>query len=238
MKISLFSIFLGYSSLLLAFGEEPVNPAPMNSTVTPSADMHINESGSGKKKEENKKKPLASPEIPPPVRLPQQVAQVASYFHPGILVFQEGAWLGSDQLLNVPKNIGVYLTIVKPEDLKLEISENNLRGKAEEIFQKNGIKTQTLAFEGKPPLPAFEIEVFVYPIQKGFVASLNGRLFESVSIDRFKLDANMAFQAITWEKQSLLVAPTEQFSAELEKSIKDIAETFAERFKTYQKINM
>lgn len=237
MKFSLFSIFLGYASFLMAAGQDPVNPAPMNSTVNPSADMRINESASEKKKEDKKKQSVASPEIPPPVKLPQQVARVASYFHPGILVFQEGAWLGSDQLLNVPKNIGVYLTVVKPEDLKLEISENTLRVHAEEVFQKNGIKTQTLAFEGAPPLPAFEIEVFVYPIQKGFVASLNGRLFESVSIDRFKLDPNMAFQAITWEKQSLLVAPTEQFSAELEKSIKDIAETFAERFRSYQKID-
>ena len=174
--------------------------------------------------------------LPPPVTPPKLIAEQATYLHPGILVNLRGKWEGSDHLLNINNNIGVYISIIKPEGENLNVTEGDLKKEVESIFTLAGIKPQTLVAPGKPPLPAFEIQVFVYPIDKGYVAYCSGRLFESVSVDRFKMDSNMAFQAITWEKEHLIVSPKDQFVDQLTRTIQDIGKTFGERFQVYERI--
>lgn len=179
--------------------------------------------------------PKESP--PQPVRpRPTPIAQQADYLHPGILVFLNGKWEGSDHLYNLTNNIGVSVSIVKPEDEVVDITEAQIQKEVENIFIQANIRPQTLVPPGKPPLPTFEIEIFVYPIEKGYVASCNGRLFEAVTLERFKMDPNMAFQAITWEKQNLLVSPKSQLSEQLTKTVQGIASAFAERFQAYEKL--
>lgn len=239
---SLIACFFTLSSTVHAAsteeGDQYVHPSSMVTNTKSSAtlDMKAGETGKDKKTGEKDKKtpPIV---IPPPVILPKPVAQSANYFHPGILVLQNGEWQGSDHLLNLTNQIGIYLTILKPDNLDFEIPEDKIKSSIEFAFQASGIKTQTLAYEGRPPLPAFELEIFIYPIERGFVAFCEGRLFESVTLSRFRIDPGIAYQAITWEKQSLLVSPTAQFSAQLEKGVKEIAEAFAERFKAYSKIS-
>lgn len=174
--------------------------------------------------------------LPPPIQLPSLIPQEAEYLHPGILVYLNGKWEGSDHLLNLTNNIGINISIIKPEGEILEISKDQIRKEIEEIFTRSNIRPQTLAPEGRPPLPTFEMEIFVYPIERGYVAFCEGRLFESVILDRFKMDSNMAFQAITWEKQHLIVAPKNQFVEKLRKTIQDIASSFVERFQVYEKL--
>lgn len=174
--------------------------------------------------------------LPPPVTPMQQVPQKAEYLHPGILVNLGGRWEGSDHLLNLPSNIGIYLKIIKPEEAKLEINELELKRQVQAIFENANIKPITLAPPGKAPLPAFEIEIFIYPIEKGYAAFLDGRLFESVVLDRFKMDPNMEFQAITWEKQNLIVSPKDKFGEQLSKATQEIANAFVERYIAYERL--
>lgn len=179
--------------------------------------------------------PAKAPELPKVV-IPTPVSQRSEYLHPGIMVYLNNKWEGSDHLLNISKNIGVYITIVKPEGEMLHISESEIQREVENLFKVGGIVPQTMAPIGSPPLPAFEIEIFVYPIEKGYVACCDGRLLESVVLDRFKMDSNMAFQAITWEKQSLIVSPKSQFPEQLLKNVNEIAKAFVDRFQAYDKI--
>lgn len=174
--------------------------------------------------------------LPPPVKPPVLFHQHADYLHPGILVFLNGKWEGSDHLLNLPNNIGVFVTIVKPENENLEFSRQDLQLEVEKIFNAARIKPQTLTSFGQPPLPAFEVEIFIYPIDKGYVACCDGRLMESVTLSRFKMDSNMAFQAITWEKQSLIVSPKDQFKEQIIMNVQQIASAFVERFQAYEKM--
>lgn len=175
-------------------------------------------------------------ELPPPVKRAPEVPQHAEYLHPGILVNLNGIWEGSDHLLNLSSNIGVYVKLIKPEEESLDIGEKDLQKQVESIFGDANIKPLTMAAVGKPPLPAFEIEIFVYPIERGYSAFLDGRLFESVVLERFKMDPNMAFQAITWEKQSLIVSPKDKFPEVLTKAVQEIAEAFVTRYQAFEQL--
>lgn len=209
-----------------------IPPAKMSTTTKSSSEIQ----GLGQY-ERPKAEPTESKAVlPPPVKLPPEVPQHADYLHPGILVNLYGTWEGSDHLLNLSSNIGVYVKLIKPEEETLDISEKDLQKEVESIFGDAGIKPLTLAAVGKPPLPAFEMEIFVYPIDKGYAAFIDGRLFESVILERFKMDPNMAFQAITWEKQSLIVSPKEKFPEQLTKTVQEIGEAFVTRFQVYEKL--
>ncbi len=178
----------------------------------------------------NPNMPQAKPAAPQPL-IPQQ----ASYLHPGVIVFRNNAWEGGDHLLNLTNNIGIYVTIVKPEGDQLDVTEDQLKKLVEEIFKGVNINPVTLAAAGQPPLPAFQIQVLAYPIDKGYVAACEGRLFESVTLQRFILDPAMAFQAITWEKKSLQVGPTSKIAEQIQNSVAEIAQSFAERFDAYER---
>lgn len=230
-------LWAGFSSILsLVIANNimgQLTPAQMSSSVQTSSSIER------MKPLEPSKQPPSSPTstyLPPPMKLPMPVPQEAEYLHPGILVFLNGKWEGSDHLLNITNNIGVYVSIIKPENEILDISEDQIKKQVESIFNKANIRPQTLAAEGKPPLPAFEIEVFVYPIERGYAACCDGRLFESVILDRFKMDPNMAFQAITWEQQHLIVSPKALFSEQLTKTVQDIAASFTDRFQAYERL--
>lgn len=230
---------LGLSSLLPFFminetAAQSMPNAKMSSTTSPSSTME----GSSKL-EPLQTKPHSTTrkeEMPSIVKRPSLVHQKAQYLHPGILVFFNGKWEGSDHLLNVSNNIGVNVTIIKPESEILEITEGQIQKTVEDIFSLAGISPQTLVQAGKPPLPTFQIEIFVYPVEKGYVAAAQGRLFESVILERFKMDPSMSFQAITWEKQHLIVGPKAQFPDQLTKIVEDLATTFTDRFQIYEKL--
>jgi hypothetical protein len=138
--------------------------------------------------------------------------------------------------LNLSKNIGVYVHIIKPDNAKISITEEQVKKAVEDIFKTVNIIPQTLAAEGEPPLPAFDIQILAYPIEKGFTVAIDGRLFESVVLQRFHLDQGMFFEAITWEKKTLQVGPTISIDEQILKSVQEIANSFAERYKAYEEI--
>lgn len=238
MKRFLFASLSFFFSLMLvaeAFGQTPP-PAKMSSTTQSSSTIQSIQQSPFKNEPSQSPKPAIPQPLPEPVAPPALISQQAEYLHPGILVNIGGRWEGSDHLLNISSNIGVYVSIIKPESEVLEITEIHLKKEVENIFTLTNIKPQILVTAGKPPLPVFEIEIFVYPIERGYVACCAGRLFESVTLERFKMNPNMAFQAITWEKQNLIVSPAEQFASQLTKTVQDIAKTFAERYQAYERI--
>lgn len=209
-----------------------LTPSKMSSTTQPSSTIqgpqHL---------EKPQSKPTPPTYTPPPViKAAPQIPQQAEYLHPGILVFLNGKWEGSDHLLNISQNIGVYVTIVKPEAETLGITQEQLQKKVEGLFTQGGIKPVILTAQGQPPLPAFEIEIFIYPVEQGYAACCSGRLFESVTLNRFKMDPGMAFQAITWEKQTLIVGPKSTFADQLSQIVESIASSFIERYQAYEKL--
>ena len=120
--------------------------------------------------------------------------------------------------------------------MTLDFSSDQIKKEVESILSGVNINPNILVASDAPPLPLFEIEIFIYPIDKGFAASCQGRLFESVKLDRFNMDPNMAFQAITWEKQNLVISPKSLFQEQLTNIAKEITSSFAERYRIYEQL--
>ena len=160
------------------------------------------------------------------------------YTHPGIVVSQGGKWIGSDHLLNLTKKIDVVVEILKPEGTRLPFSEESLEKKVEAVFKKKDFDTTASTLSAMPNIPFFNILLVVYPIEKGFVALIDGRLMESIDPKRVKLDKDTDFQAITWEKKTLIVAPTDEFEAVVEKTMEEILKTFFERYEFFEKMKI
>lgn len=222
-------VFFAFDFTQGLFADLP--PAKMSTTTAPASKIE------GLQGFKAVPKRVETPAVLPEVVKPAaEVVQQAEYLHPGILVNLSGKWEGSDHLLNVPSNIGVYVRIFKPESETLDVTEAGLQKEVEAIFNDANIKPLTLTTAGKPPLPAFQIEVFVYPIEKGYAAFIDGRLLESVVLARFEMDANMAFQAITWEKQSLIISPKAKFVDHLKQAVQEISQVFVTRFQSFEKL--
>lgn len=176
--------------------------------------------------------PLTDP-APKKILPKEMVPGTANYFHPGLVLARGG---GGDHLYNLTHNISVYATIIKPEKEELSISEEQIQDLVKNLFDKQGIIPTTLVEVGQPSLPFFQIQILVYPIERGYAACCSARLFESVVLKRFNLDVGTAFQAITWERHSLLVSPTDTFSAQVEKHVTDMTQSFLEQYQFYEKI--
>ncbi len=216
-----------------AFGQLP-SPANMSSTIK-SASKIEKQYPSGNLQPHPSSKVEESLALPP-VKPPKIISQQAEYLHPGALVFLNGRWEGNDHLFNLSHNIGVMISITKPENEAIPISIAQIKKGVEEIFNIANIHPQILTFEGEPPVPVFEIKIFIYPIEGGYAIYCEGRLFESVILERFKMDNHMAFQAITWQKQTLIVSPKSQIAEQIQKNVQEVASTFTQRFQNYERI--
>lgn len=166
----------------------------------------------------------------------QMVDDGRFYPNPGIVAQRGGAWIGSDHLYNLTSNIDILVEIFKPDNVDIPITEEIIRSRVADIFKKGGITPIAEQVAGEPPLPFFHVLVMIYPIDKGYVAYCEGRLFEKVQLDRIRLDDLTLLQGITWESQNLIVSPTSQIGEQISKSVDEIAETFVERYRFYDEI--
>lgn len=201
------------------------------------------------KKEGPKKTP---PPIPKPPQRPS--LNVSTIFSsPGIATLEGNEWVGTDHLYNLPPSIGIVVEIVKPtgvqptpqsttttaatspsvpgfnpamlEDRIKEIVASSLR--AAKIFPRD------LLLERGSPLPFLHFLIILHPVEKGYVAYCAGRLFEAVQLSRIFLRTGITFQAITWEKQELLIAPPEQLQQQILETVQTITFSFTDRIKNY-----
>lgn len=176
--------------------------------------------------------------IPPPIALPKPVRAQASYFYPGIIVSSKGTWDGGDDLLNLTNNIGFYISVIKPDNDPLAINQEMLKSIGENLFKKVNISPVIMTAPGMPPLPFFQIQILIYPIgREGYVACCEGRLFESVNIQRVVLDlSGMAYQAVTWQKSNLIISPNHNIHEQIQQHVEDIVQAFTERYQTFESL--
>lgn len=163
--------------------------------------------------------------------------QTVVYTHPGIVINQDGQWVGSDHLLNLTNKIQVVVEILKPADAKIPVSVETLRAQIEAAFIKGGLLPNEVNTD-TPGIPFFNLLIVTYPIDKGYAGLIDGRLIESVDPLRVKLEKNTLFQAITWEKKTLVVAPTDEFKETVEKTVADLVKTFIERYEYFEKLKI
>lgn len=215
--ITIISALIFSSSLYAASqlpGSAPTSVPPVNQT-TPQ-------------KSAAPKKPASGPQTKAPIKEVKE-ATGKLYPYPGVVSLYNNKWNGLDNLLNVSKTIPIQIDFVLPKGESSGVSELNVLHAIANIFQKEGISTHTPYRGDKPPTPFFNVMILIYPLQGGYVASLQGRLFEEITVERIKLDPEETFQAITWEQNDLITASKDQFEKVVLKSVEDIATNFTKR---------
>lgn len=189
--------------------------------------------------------PLQAPQKPEKMSEPLKIVKHpekkmvktdATYFHPGILILKDGKWDGGDYLYNLSDQLGVYVNILQPEGDSSGLDQNVILKGIVDQFIKSGIKYGNVIKEGNPPLPFFQIQILVYPFGSGYAACCKGALFEEVGLKRVNFEPGNVFQAITWQRESLIVTSSSTFYSQLDKSISETVNAFIERFQIYREL--
>lgn len=228
--------------ILAASGFGPSTSTPTQPLPGPPAPQQtINPPSSGSRPAQ--KPPISHPPIAPRQILDQKLqergqetsAQGPLYVYPGVVKAKDGKWAGFDYLYNVGSNIPIEVTIIKPPEASVPVSEESIRLRINEEFQKANIDTTVNTSGGHPPAALFSMMILIYPVNDGFIALCDGRLIETVSVQRVTpASTEGVFQAITWEHKNLIVAPTDSFNGLLSQTVDTIARTFIERYKFFE----
>lgn len=164
----------------------------------------------------------------------KQQTMTSIYTAPGVATLQGGQWVGSEHLFNLSPDLGIYVEVVKPAEVNVEINTASIKDRIAAILRNSGFQPRLSLFADRSPLPFFHILIMLNPIEKGFVAYCTGRLFEEVQLMRTHLKVGITWQAITWEKQELIIFPTEQLQEQIDKTMQVITTAFGDRYKSYQ----
>lgn len=161
---------------------------------------------------------------------PGGVPALPTYFYPGLVRYSAvHQWVGSDYLYELPQNISVIVEIVVPPEFPFQIDTDAIRGNIESLFSASGIIPTSLSIGDLAPLPFFHLIIYALPLKDSFVFSMSGRLFEQVKLDRLDYRLPGTWQAITWEKQELVMTPQSQFAVQLNETAKNIVDAFTDR---------
>lgn len=194
-------------------------------------------------------KPYSAPkgqlQIPPPSKepAPQPVRQLPQrpllppmakpFGMPGVVAYQNGKWEGSDFLTFLSNDIAVNVEIVRGENVPQNLDLSGIESKLADSFRKENINPTAEVVEG-PPLPFFQVLVFIYPISADkFVILANGRLFEQVQVMRKNFAQAGYWQAITWEIQDTVTSSAQQLDFQVKMLVEKTGTAFAVRYRQY-----
>lgn len=149
------------------------------------------------------------------------------YTTPGTATWQGNEWVGSDNLYNLSKNIGIEIEVIAPSRANISLSEDEIKEKLYNLLKLGELTADSLA-TGVNPLPFLHVLIMVNPIEKGFAVYCAIRLFEQVDNKRVHFKPGVYWQAITWEKQELIITPPEALQSQVLKTLRDMARSFTE----------
>jgi hypothetical protein len=168
--------------------------------------------------------------------IPYETITAPESYLPGIATIKDKKWMVSDFLYNLTSNIGVKVEIVKPENKYIPLTDKMLETRVADIFRKASILPTPLASHCEPPLPMFYVLIMVYPCEKQYVGFINAQLFEIAVPERINIGLNGVWQTVTWERQAMVASAPDDFVHELNETLSEIAQAFADKFKYYHPI--
>jgi hypothetical protein len=158
-----------------------------------------------------------------------------SYTFPGLVTRFSGAWVGSDYLYNLPPDIGVAVDIIMPDNFPLRIDARRIKDAVADIFSRGNITPVSQAVGDHPPLPFLHILIFAQAAEESTVAFVEARYFEGVKLFRLDYVLPGTVQAITWEKQDLLVDAPNRIAEQIFASAEGLARDFVSRVHFFQR---
>lgn len=169
-----------------------------------------------------------------PIKAPEGGATL--YTSPGVIAVKEGGWVGSDNLYNLSDKIGISIEILKPASLVLTVTDEGLKNLVAEALRKVGIQPIMNPEQTSDPLPFFHLLVMLYPHENTLAIFCEGRLFENIKLDRVVMEKTAELQGITWEKQSLVIVPLFDASAQVGKAMINLTNAFTERYTYFEHV--
>ncbi|CDZ81664.1 hypothetical protein BN1013_02200 [Candidatus Rubidus massiliensis] len=166
-----------------------------------------------------------------PQELPEPAGNVGpkeTYAFPGMVGFQGGRKVVSENIFNLNLPIAVTVEVIKPQGKTIAIEEGVLTNFINRTLNEQGIQT------GGQGTPLLHLLVFVNEVENIGFAYMGLRLLESVKMDRILLPKDFYFQAITWEKQDLIAASQQDLETEVQKSAQDLLKSFIERYQYFK----
>ncbi len=184
--------------------------------------------------------PAQRPTAPPPAAFGKPPAPTGQlYFsEPGIIGYQNGRWVGSDHLYNLSKDIGVLVEIVHMPDVKTTLDESVIEKIVLDTLRAGGFNANLLNGGTVPPFPYYDVLIITMPMPEGTIAYVGCRLFEEVHLDRVQLAEGVFWQAITWEKQTLVQSSKEDFAKHIYGDVTNMTNYFVQRFKHFEEMKM
>lgn len=103
-----------------------------------------------------------------------------------------------------------------------------------DLLRNGGFNAYPLTGSPTPPFPYYHVLIITMPMLEGRIAYVGCRLFEQVFLDRVQLAEGVYWQAITWEKQTLVQSSKEEFADHIYKDVNQITIEFIQRFKHFE----
>lgn len=161
------------------------------------------------------------------------------YLYPGLILREDSGWEGSDNVFNLSRNIAVGVDIDLPPleagDAPFPIKVEAIRERVKKIFTNAGITPYPKGEGSGPPLPLFRVLIIAQPIAKGYVFYCSGNLLEEIDIKRVIMKEGV-WQAITWERQHLVVSAAEEITYQVERCVDDLAYNFVKLYRHFENI--
>jgi hypothetical protein len=154
------------------------------------------------------------------------------YISPGVTTYQQKRWVGSDHLLKLQTPIRVAVKVSAQEDVPV-VADQEIVQTVLETLQGEEIAVTTDFGEGTFK-PFLHFLILALKVSEVVTFSIDERLFEDVQSDRARLGEEMTFQAVTWNYQSLHIAPEADYKRDLLLAVKEAASTFATRLKRFK----
>ena len=165
------------------------------------------------------------PYIPPkPVVKPGPI-----FMEPGVLFIKNDQYQGSDYLGRLPTSFPIVAEIIKSEKETFNLTEGEVINFIRKQFAgKNLVLNET---RNQPETPFLRVIVLLQSIDdRGYAAAIRLSLFETVKIERAVLQEGMTFQAITWEREGLVVTPKDAAKDSIGKGLESLATDFVARY--------
>lgn len=183
------------------------------------------------------KPPQGPPATLSPTLSSQPIAPVSAgtiFTSPGIATIKGGEWVGTEHLYNLSPNLGIEIDLIMPVGQNIPITEASVKEVLLSALKKGHITERVPLMLDKTPLPLFHLLLIIQPIEKGYVAYCQGSLLEGAQMKRVQLKSDITWQTISWERQELVVFPSEQIKTQVDQTVQNIAAAFVERYTSYQ----
>jgi len=158
------------------------------------------------------------------------------YTSPGVIAIKDGGWVGSDNLYNLTDKIGISIEVLKPASLGLTVTDESIKNLVAETLKKVGIRPVMNPEQTANPLPFLHLLLMLYPHEGALAIFCEGRLFENIKLDRVAMEKTTELQGITWEKQSLVIVPLFDASAQVAKAVISLTSAFTERYTYFERV--